>query len=54
MKVRCPNCQGWVDILLPQQYQNLTVTAACRTCGHPVTVEIGVKSGPIVGPSETK
>ncbi len=54
MKVRCPNCQDWVDILLPQSYQTHTVTVNCRTCGHPVTVQIDVKAGPIVGPSETK
>ena len=54
MKVRCPHCGEWVDIRLPQSYQTYTATVNCRTCGHPVTVEIGVKAGPIVGPSETK
>lgn len=54
VKVRCPNCNGWVNIYLPQAYKAVTVTAACPTCGHPVTVDIGVKAGPIVGPRETK
>jgi rRNA maturation protein Nop10 len=54
MKVRCPNCGEWVNIRLPQQYQSVTMTAACPTCGHPVTVDVCVKAGPIVGPRETK
>ena len=54
MKVKCPNCGQWVNILLPQQYQALTVTACCPACGQSVTVEIGVKAGAMVGPRETK
>ena len=54
MRVKCPNCGQWIDIILPLAYDNYTMTAACGFCGHPVTVEISVKAGAIVGPIEVK
>ena len=54
MRVKCPECDHLVGVVVPAEWTSLVVPLACPKCDHEFTVILKIEPQKQAGPSETK